>query len=260
MGCRKCPSLLKAYVGFEKSAKREREGAVWYADLPEYFECECGRTQVTLRYLRESMPALLEISVPVVGTEVETLYNQEVLDRIAREFSALLAARPGEEAVQVFLEEHPVLFHQFSPIKVFHKPAILSFFKADFGLLTPKRELFLVEIERLGKRLVTKAGIHTAEFQQALSQVNSWLEKAEHHRAAVLDGLGLKNDDVVAIKGVLIIGRDRDLGTQLRHFKWTDYGRVSVFTYDDLIAGVSALSRIIGKSEKVATITEGSVR
>ncbi len=54
--------------------------------------------------------------------------------------------------------------------------------------------------------------------------------------------MGLKNDDVSAVRGIMIIGRDSSCRReQLRKLKSSDLGAVAFLTYDDLLAGLDAL-------------------
>ena len=59
MGCKKCPSKLVAYAGLERDPKQEAEGSVWYADLPDRFDCECGSASYDLSSTRRNLAALL---------------------------------------------------------------------------------------------------------------------------------------------------------------------------------------------------------
>ena len=55
---------------------------------------------------------------------------------------------PREEQLQKFIEDNPTKLHQFAAPRLF--PRTLTFFTADFGLVSPQKELVLIEIERAG--------------------------------------------------------------------------------------------------------------
>ena len=85
-------------------------------------------------------------------------------------------------------------------------------------------------------------------MQHALDQVRDWLHTADEHRAAVLNCLGLQPDDVSAISGVVILGRDRDYKEDhLRKLKWTGFGRIAFFTYDDLLRSLVSLTHMFSE-------------
>jgi hypothetical protein len=172
------------------------------------------------------------------------VYERDALQLVVNDFGKLLNADPPEESVQQFLRDYPVLLHQFSPERIFYKPPILSKFEADVVILNHKKELVLIELERPGKRLLIKDGGMAAETQHAFKQVNDWLYEASEHRSAVLSCLDLQPGDVNKIRGVVITGRDQGYDdSDLRKLKWTDFGQVDLFTYDDLIGSLVALVR-----------------
>src|SRR5690606_37536672 len=143
------------------------------------------------------------------------------------EFGKLIDKNPAEEVLQKFIEKNPVILHQFPADQLFFKPSILTKFKADFAIVTPQKELILVEIEKAGTRLLRKNGDHHSDLTHALGQIHSWLHEADEHRLALLDALEIPRDMVSKIRGVVIAGRD--LGNDaahLRRLKGADLGRV----------------------------------
>jgi len=65
---------------------------------------------------------------------------------------------------------------------------------------------------------------------------------ADEHRLAMLDALALSRDDVGMIRGVVIAGRDQGYdGLHLRRLKSQDFGRISFYTYDDVLFALDAL-------------------
>jgi hypothetical protein len=70
----------------------------------------------------------------------------------------LLNSDPLEEILQRFIEHNPILLHRFPAQQLFFKPSILSRFNADFAIVTPEKELVLIEIERASTRLLRSNG------------------------------------------------------------------------------------------------------
>jgi hypothetical protein len=52
---------------------------------------------------------------------------------------ALLNSNPPEEKLQKFIEQNPILLHQFPANKLFSKPPILTFSTLTSPLLRPKK-------------------------------------------------------------------------------------------------------------------------
>ena len=170
------------------------------------------------------------------------LYEVNTLEAIIDRFQGLLERDPEEQEVQTFLEETPLLFHRFSPARILKRPPLLNQFQADFAVVSRSGELVLVEIEKPGKRLLKKSGGRTAELIHAFDQVMDWLHLIDDHRITCLQMMGLKNDDITAIRGVVIIGRDKPYKREhLRKLKSSDSGSITLLTYDDLLAGLEAL-------------------
>jgi Domain of unknown function (DUF4263) len=130
---------------------------------------------------------------------------------------------------------------------LFFKPAILTRFKADFAIVTPQKELVLIEIERAGTRLLRKDGGQHADLTHAIGQIHSWLHEIDEHRLAVLDSLEIPREMVSKVRGVVIAGRDSgNDASHLRRLKGSDHGRVTLLTYDDLSAGLAVLAHRLG--------------
>ncbi len=178
------------------------------------------------------------------------MYEKSNLDTIALEFSELLERDPEEEEVQKYIEEHPVLLAQFSPLRIRYKSPILSRFKTDITVLSETGGLVLIELEKPSKRLLTKGGDETQHLQHALRQVRDWLHEVQEHRLATLDCLEMKSPEVRSVSALVIVGRDKDHDPErLRRLKSVDHGRyVQVLTYDDLLSGFVAVARSIGSA------------
>jgi hypothetical protein len=124
------------------------------------------------------------------------------------------------------------------------EPPILTFFKADFALVTPQKELILIEIEKAHTRLLTKRGEEHSELAHAVNQVRSWLHTLSEHRLAVLASLKIAPDAVGKIRGLVVAGRDAGYDAEhLRILKGAERGPISFLTYDDLAQGLSTLIR-----------------
>lgn len=244
LGCNSCNSKLDSYAGLERNVKDEQEGWIWYQQLPDTFACSRSRTKIDLHWIRENLHGLLG---QVLGNAGEVsfarLYEKSTLESICNAFASALSPDPREEDVQKFIENNPILLQQFSPQKIFHKPPLLAKYAADFGILNSKGELILIELEKPNGRLLKKDGGMSAELQHAIDQVRDWLHLVEEYRAATLECIGLKPDEVVSIRGVVIMGRDgSDTPHHLRKLKWTDLGqRITFYTYDDLLGSLVTL-------------------
>jgi hypothetical protein len=246
MACNKCQTKLLAYAGLERSTKQEEEGCIWYQDLPDEFVCACGATRMDLSSMRRNLFAPLGQPLPQDEEKIGyvPLYERSALEALHVEFLALLDSSPSEEVLQQFIQDNPILLHQFPADKLFFKPSILTFFRADFAIVTPQKELLLVEIETTRTRLLKANGGEAAPLRHAIDQVHSWIHVVDEHRLAVLDSLGVTRDLVSSIKGVVIAGRDRGYDAEhLRRLKGIDRGRVVLLTYDDLAFGLGTLGR-----------------
>lgn len=247
--CNDCGTELRSYTGLERSAKDELDGWIWYRELTSKFTCNCEKTKIDLTYIRESLHAFLGQVVSANEQELSftRLYEKHTLELICNQFAAVLVPDPREETVQQFIQANPILLQQFAPQRLYHKPPLLTKYTADFAVLNNKGELILIEIEKPNKRLLKKDGGISAEFQHAIDQVRDWLHLVEEHRAAALECMGLKPEEVVSIRGVVIMGRDGSCApNHLRKLKWTDFGHgITFYTYDDLISGLVTLVRTI---------------
>jgi hypothetical protein len=144
------------------------------------------------------------------------------------------------------LEENPVFLHQFSPEHIFFKAPILTAHKTDFAILSPQRELLLIELERPNTKILKKDGGVHSELQHAFDQTRDWLHLADEQRVVVLDCIGIERKYVGAVRAVAIAGRDAGYDPEyLRKLKGADFGRTRFMTYDDLLAGLDALIRTV---------------
>ena len=124
-------------------------------------------------------------------------------------FEHLLDSDPKEETIQKFIEQNPIILREYPAVRIIFKPPILTKHRADFGILTPQKELIPVEIEHTRTRLLRKNGGEASELSHAIDQVEDWLRTADDHRAAFLSELFIEPDQVSMVRGVVIAGRDR---------------------------------------------------
>lgn len=244
LGCKYCESKMRIYATIDKPTELD-PGLIWYQDVPESFECSCGRTKFPLESIRSNAHALLgRTNVAPRNVRFSMLYERGALDEMSQEFLELLDRDTGEEEVQQFLSKNPIIFHFLAPYRLFDKPPILSKHKADFAVLDARGILTLVELERPGIRILRKDEAASADMEHAISQVRDWLFQYERHRAAVLECLNLKDHEVTQVRGLVIAGRDKNAPAEaLRKFKWQDRGAIDCMTYDDLLSMFTTLSR-----------------
>lgn len=238
LSCKSCKDRLRVYAGLDRNPKLEDEGWQWHRSLGPEFVCSCGKTKFPLVYLREGLSgALVRSTQPLTSNAVDLLRTYEVsaLEEACREFAGLLDRSSSEEEVQNFLESHPVFWHSFAPVKLMFKKPILSKYVTDFVILNERKELMLVEIEKPGTPLIKDDGAMRHELQHAMAQANNWLQQLGEHRAAGLDCIGLKMDDVVRVKALVVAGRtpkDPALNRRLRFLEMND---ITFLTFDDLL-------------------------
>ncbi|MBT5550388.1 MAG: DUF4263 domain-containing protein [Nitrospina sp.] len=243
LGCKYCPSKFNLYSALDKDNRSEDGGWIWYQDLPDKFICECKKTEMDLTILRRNFHALLGRKASEVNNKNIFLnYELSSLKTISINFLELLESNPREELLQQFINENPVLLHQFPSNKTFVKPPILTKYFADFGIVTPQKELVLIELEKTSTRLLKKNGDTAADLNHAFDQIRDWLHEADEHRLAFLDSLNIEKSEVSAIRGVVIAGRDKGNDAEdLRKLKGMDRGKITMLTYDDLLISLDIL-------------------
>ena len=145
--CNKCYDGINAYAALEHIEQLEREGYIWYQNLPDAFTCRCKITTLDLSSVKRNLYAPLgsvNVNDPLVAST--PLYELSTLHNLYVEFTTLLNTNSREELLQQFLQDNPILFRQFPATEIFFKPSILTFFDADFAILTPNQELILSRI------------------------------------------------------------------------------------------------------------------
>jgi len=243
LSCRVCASKCRACAALDRHDVEGTEGWTWYEDLPDTFVCECGQTTLDLSIIRRNLHAVLGHSdLAVRELNFRPLYEKGSLEAIRASFVHLLNTATKEEQLQRFIHENPILLHQFPAYKLFPKPPLLTFYVADFGIVTPQRELVLIELEKPSTRLLKQNGHAADELNHAFDQVTDWLQVADDHRQAVLASLKIPSEQVSQVRGVVIAGRDAGNDAErLRKLKGVDRGRIAFMTYDDLAFALDAL-------------------
>jgi hypothetical protein len=247
LGCRFCDSKCRVYASLDRADKSEAEGWKWYQEIPDSFSCQCGKTNMDLTIVRRNLHGILgHRRQEKEDLHFVPLYERSSLEHIRTEYVQLINSTPREELLQQFYADNPVLLHQFPAERLFPKPPILTFFFADFAVVTPQRELILIELEKTTTRLLKKDGGVAAGLSHAFDQVRDWLHTVDEHRLAVLDSLKIDREQVSIVRGVVIAGRDTGYDAHhLRKLKGTDWGRVALLTYDDVAFALDALIRRI---------------
>lgn len=244
VGCAKCLAKLKVYCALERVSSTEDEGFTWYEQLPDRFACSCGQLDLSLTSLRRGLHALLgDAHSRVAGPlEFARLYELASLQAIYERFEQVLASDPAEEDLQKFIQANPIVLSFLSARRLWPKAPILTFFVTDFVALSTNTDLILVELEGTKHRLLKKDGHPTAQVHHAIEQINEWLDVMRRHWLACLDALGIEERAVGQLRGIVVIGRSANHDPdQLRRMKASNRGNVTIYTYDDLLEGLSNL-------------------
>ncbi|MFC2077194.1 Shedu anti-phage system protein SduA domain-containing protein [Candidatus Bipolaricaulota bacterium] len=247
LGCKSCGDNIAFYTALARSSELESGGLLWYADLPDRFSCQCGKANLPLHYLRESMHAFLlqDLGKEMSGLSYVRRYGHREVIKTAKQYTAVLGSGKGEAAVQRFIEKHPILLAHFGAKRLFIKPSYLGRHFGDFAVLDTQDRLWLIELERPTLNLFKKDRHPRAELLHAYGQVNDWLYEYQKYPAAVLEGFSLAVSDVSAVRGAVIAGR-RDSVTQetlQRHLSNPPYPHIDFMTLDDLATSMLEVSK-----------------
>ncbi|EGQ8400124.1 DUF4263 domain-containing protein [Vibrio parahaemolyticus] len=160
-----------------------------------------------------------------------------------------------EQAYQSFIESNPELVprafvqnHGVHMDLVFRKFPLGTTYKSDFMFLSKSSSDWRavhIEIEDPNKKIFTKGGAFTAEFNAAVQQVQSWIGWFNHNAnqqtfendiAAVKQPL---NSNPTKHKFVLVYGRRSELDTQTKkdNFDAKKTDNFELMTYDSLFSG-----------------------
>jgi hypothetical protein len=182
-----------------------------------------------------------------ITDEGHLLTNAHVV-RDCQSINVMHAAGEALPARLVALVNNPILLHQFPSVRLLAKPAILTFFSADFLILTPQKEPILIEIEKADTRLLRKNGDEAWGLTHAFDQVRNWLHVVAEHRLAVLASLDILPDQVGNARGVVIAGRDQQQHAEhLRRLKAGSRERIAFMTFDDLVSSLASLADKVGR-------------
>lgn len=250
ISCSTCNESLKAYAGFERDKILEKDGSIWYEEVPNLFKCKCIKSYPNLKYVKENLHALL--GTPIIGNRMNLkaieMYNEAAIKNIINGFEKLINSKPLEGPVQKYIEENLLILQSFNPQQIFIKSPILTEHKTDFCILNHKKELFLVEIEKPDTQIMKLNGHTNHELQHAIDQVNDWIHCFKEEKSAILRSMKLKPEDVSMIKGVVIAGRDTGWDKDKLHkLKGKNLGDVSFYTYDDILGDLYTLLQNLNK-------------
>lgn len=240
--CKFCKDGIGVYSSIERNVNKETAEWIWFSDIPEIYKCKCGQFNPNLSYVKNYLYCLLGRKNSLkLGASIFETFERDHLNSIRRKFKELIDLDLKEEIFQKFIQDNPVLLHQFTPVSIWNKAPVLNRYKTDFAILTPTSQLTLIEIEKPNTQLLKKSGGMHSELQHAFDQARSWLAIADEHRLAVLEGMGIEVSKVGGINAVVIAGRDKYDKKSLKQLKSDDYGRVKVMTYDDLLHAFDTL-------------------
>lgn len=211
--CTHCGDTLRFYTLLDPndhSRPQTDPPAMYVHDAPSEWSCKCTNFVANLEFAKLGMHDLFrranELSSIKKKMTFKPLYEKAQLANIFLDFQHLIHSTPAEEEVQTFIEDHPVIWAFLSPVQILHKPAVLTKKRADFGIITPQKVLYLVEIEKPQTKLGTNTGGLSAEVQKGIDQIRDWRVVVEDHRIAFLNELGLKHEQVHDIRFLLIAG------------------------------------------------------
>ena len=204
---------------------RPFEEALWH---PQLGSANGGK--VALEFVAAHLMRLKNTTHP-------NIVHEKMKETIQR-FVSLVANNPGEEAVQVFLAENPILLDA-TAVKVLPKHKLGAEFVTDFVIQLPNDRYILVEIEAPKHKLFTKSGDPTKELTHAQRQVEDWQGWLSENMAYARNNLpGLADPEywVVIGRRLHITPRDRAALASRN----AALHRIRVLTYDDLIDRVEA--------------------
>lgn len=213
---------------------------VYIDDMPDMWTCKCSRTCLDTSWSKKAVPFLFRNHAVArrEAINVSTLFHAPAPLVVARALGERLDRAEREEDLQRFLQENHLAWHFLSPLKIIHKPRILTTAVADFGIVTTNRTLYLVEIEPADAVIQKRSGGQHSDVQKAIDQIAVWREKISNHRSAVLEGINLKSEDIRHIRYLIVAGRGKDAGATIRSSLRED---TDFLTYDELAGRLLSL-------------------
>lgn len=189
-----------------------------------------------------------------------------LLKRTIDEFQDLLDqhANEDESVFHSYLREHPILLDIYgTPVYKprWYYPANTSplgkrYVEPDFVIKYPGNAYRLVELEKPGKQIVTRAGHPRQELGQAAFQIAEWLDYIAHHYASIEDdypAICTNHSSMIVISRpkVAARGNPRDIRRWMEVIK-LQYRVHEVLLYDDLL--VLAREALIRLSELASEV------
>ncbi|MCU0652497.1 MAG: DUF4263 domain-containing protein [Candidatus Omnitrophica bacterium] len=253
IGCKHCPSKLRAYTAFNRVPDKEKQGFIWQHDLQDQFVCSCGKTNETLIYIKESMHGLLGRDKLLFSGELsyESRYSYSETVQIMSGFNYLLEKSTREEDFQTFIHNNPILIAKYHAKKIYFKPDISGKFQADIIVLDTKNQLILIELESPATLLFKKDGHPTSQLNHAYGQIVDWMEEYDRSPEPLLSRLQLKKEDISCVKGAVIAGmRNKEKPEYYsRHMSKPAYPDIEFLTYDGLVESLAQIVRAINQKK-----------
>jgi len=240
--CNKCKDKALFHLSLDgvSTPREEDMDSVLITNAPDMWECSCGQHKIPLCYLKQGMHTLFR-TLPLSGLKkrlgVIPLYEKSSILSMLSEYQIMLIEQveENEEVFQQYLQDHPLFWNFLAPLRIWHKPPILTKYNADFAILTRMRVLYFIEIEKPKTTLIkVDGGVHS-ELQAGLDQIRNWKIEIDKRREAVLSGLNLEQKEVHKIGYIVVAGLANKTGTRgmekIRKMK-TDAD--SIFCFDEL--------------------------
>lgn len=248
LACKKCNSGAVFFAPLDPSTPKPtgvRPDAVALDDAPATWSCICGYSKFELEYLKRGVHELFRHPIRR-GSPVQfvPLYEAGRIQSIIAEYEQLIESATEEEPVQKYLEQNPLFWAFLSPQRILLKPAVLTKKKADFGVLSTQKILYLIELEKPSTRLTNHDGSISAEIQRGANQIRDWQLVVDDHKLALLSELGFKEGDVQEIRYILIGGLARRSNlTGLTKLRRTPFApNTDFYCFDELASFLHSLA------------------
>jgi ppGpp synthetase/RelA/SpoT-type nucleotidyltranferase len=173
------------------------------------------------------------------------------LSKVIDDFERLLGQDDVHEKRDVhrFVDRHQFLLFA-NPDAFFSEPPIGlgTEYRIDFLIRRPDATYLLVELENPRHAITTANGDFSAAVNHALCQVEDWQEWIEDN----LPTVQRRYPDMAAPEGIVVVGRtDSESPHQARRIRRRNInnrGRLTIRTYDDLLADARSYVRSIERS------------
>jgi hypothetical protein len=211
-------------------------------NAPDRWRCSQECSELDLTYLKRGIHDLYRRPLSYRETSSDItfipIYQRGQIEAILSDYQALIHSRPTEEAIQKFMEGHPLIWAFLSPQRILHKPPVLTKWKADFAVLSTQRILYFVEIEKPQTKIATRTGNPHSQLQEGINQIRNWSIVVSDHRSSLLDELRLKAEDVHDIRYVLVAGltQNTDASALCKLQRNPPIEKTLLYCYDELAA------------------------